>query len=173
MFTILFVCSGNTCRSPIAEALMRQAVYDEDLASKIHVMSAGLAANAGDKISEPARQLLSCEGMDMKKHAAVNLNTEIIDLADLILVMTEKLKEQLLVRFPFAGQKTHLLKDYAGIAQYGDIEDPYGLSLREYRVILEDIRCCIQKITNKLEGGQINEGGFGQRSCRIQSEGTD
>ncbi len=159
---ILFVCTGNTCRSVMAEALLRR-YWESAGGSGLEVTSAGLAAIPGSSASEQVRRLLNEEGLNLERHSAALLERSQVHRADLILVMTSAHRDQLNTVFPEAASKVRLLKDFAGAAGGNpDIVDPYGGSLEKYRQSLEDIRGSITKIVEKLKGGGADAGGFGQ-----------
>lgn len=163
MLNILFVCTGNTCRSVMAEALLRHYWEREGDDRELKISSAGLAAIPGDQASEHVHTLLSEEGVDVSAHEAALLNDALVEKAELILVMTAGHKEALLARFPQAGSKTYLLKEYAGInASNLDVADPFGCSLAKYRHALEEIRESIAKLMVKLKGGGADEGRSGR-----------
>jgi len=150
---ILFVCTGNTCRSAMAEALFNSEANRAELPFSVEASSAGLAAMAGQKAAEEARQLLTAEGVEaIEKHRASTLTREAVDTADLIMVMTAEHRRQLLSFFPHAASKTFLLKEFAEPEQLEyDIEDPVALGSEEYRAIMEDIRSCVKKVLVKLQ----------------------
>jgi protein-tyrosine-phosphatase len=152
---LIFVCTGNTCRSVMAEAMMRRE--KATLKCDLETASAGMAALDGAGATMHVRSLLAAEGIDVHAHAARNLDEEMVHRADLILVMTRQHREQLIEKFPAAAQKTYLLKEYAGIKDENpDISDPFGGSREKYRITLEEIRKCITNIVGKLKGGENN-----------------
>jgi protein-tyrosine phosphatase len=144
--TILFVCSGNTCRSPMAEALARQIVADRlkvspnDLVDKGYVIaSAGVIAAPGGRATGPAVAVIDQLGGDLSKHRSRPLSPELIHQADAIFVMGENHRRAVLAMAPNAAARVHLLDPT------GDIEDPIGgdvalyLSLaRRLNTLIED-----------------------------------
>lgn len=150
---ILFVCSGNTCRSPMAESLMKDEIRRKCNTRCIEVLSAGLSAFPGAPISDKAARVLMEENLDpLPDHRATVVNQELVDSMDLILVMTAEHKRQLLSRDSNAAEKIHLLKKYADpFVQDDNISDPFGGNLEKYRATLKELRTSIKKLANKLD----------------------
>ncbi|MBT3169731.1 MAG: protein tyrosine phosphatase [Candidatus Cloacimonetes bacterium] len=133
---ILFVCTGNICRSPMAEYLAKQL-------SQYRIKSAGFL-ESGNEISENSRLILKENGIDASKHLSTQISQKIIDETWLILTMTENHKKQLLTLSPNAIYKTFTLSEYTGFK--GDIADPYKKDLATYRETFEAIKKRIEKI---------------------------
>lgn len=110
MQKILIVCSGNTCRSPMAAALLGEKLSNQDL----EVLSAGTAAPAGEKASPNSILALAEVGIDIKDHRATYLTKELIEKADLILTMTAAHKERVLSLVSAAEDKVFTLKEFVG-----------------------------------------------------------
>lgn len=126
---ILVVCVGNICRSPMAEAILKEALKDKQK-SNYNVSSAGLGALVGHKPDKIARQLMLEKGVDISGYQATQLNQELIKKAFLILVMEKGHKEVLESKEPIAKGKVFRLGEWGGF----DIADPY----RQDRKVFEE-----------------------------------
>lgn len=137
---ILFVCTGNTCRSPMAEGLFKKIVKENE--DEFEIASGGMNAFEGDKANQNAVYALEEYGVDISSHRAKNVDAATIADADIILTMTGAHKEMLLYLFGGAAEvKTHTIMEYIG--EDGDIEDPYGGDICVYKK-------CADKIYNAL-----------------------
>lgn len=128
---ILFVCTGNTCRSPIAEGIMKKKIEERKL--DITVSSAGTGAFAGDTATENAVKAALFFGADISSHRSRQVNGYILDEADFIVCMTQSHKYALL---PYVPEEK--------LITMGEISDPYGM---DEDVYLE----CAKQIESELE----------------------
>ena len=137
----LIVCTGNICRSPMAEGILR-AIFPAD--PFMTVSSAGTHAVAGSPATEFAILAAQEKGIDITAHSARPLDGALISSSDMILCMEPSHAEWVLSIDSSIYEKVFNLADFSGIAGSGrKIADPYGCSLREYRVCFDEINTCI------------------------------
>ncbi|MFH1459906.1 MAG: L-threonylcarbamoyladenylate synthase [Candidatus Omnitrophota bacterium] len=145
---ILFVCTGNSCRSAIAEGLMKKVVKDNDL---FEVSSAGVAAYEGMPASPEAIEVAKKRNADISAHKARRLTQDMVRAADLILVMEQKHQQYILNYFTKAEKKIILLKQFFPQAKgILDIQDPIGRDLNFYDNVAEEIEKSIEGLMGEL-----------------------
>ena len=153
---ILFVCTGNTCRSSMAGALARK-ILEERVNGKSGYLLPGLRL-FGEQASREAIQVMSEMGISLHDHRATRLTPEDIREADLVLTMTAAHREYIKRLVPQCSEKVFTLAGYAG-AESEDIPDPLGYPLDAYRECARKLEELIARSLAKLaeEGGaQIN-----------------
>jgi protein-tyrosine-phosphatase len=141
--TVIFVCTGNVCRSPMAAGLFYDKLIREKADGNVRVRSAGLWALEGQPASAYAAQVMSEHGLDISAHRGRNLTQSDVDEADLILVMTKRHADIIARDLCASPDKVHLLSDMTGVSQ--DIEDPYGGSLLDYRRTATELEDWIER----------------------------
>jgi len=146
----VFVCTGNTCRSPIASGLARMmlarqlGVSEKDLGAKgVEVVSAGLYATEGSQASPEAIDAAGVLGSDISAHRSHKLTSDLIHSADMVFCMTQFHVEQVLEVAPEVASKVVRLDDDA------DIPDPIGGDADEYRQVARQIQAALQRRLDK------------------------
>jgi protein-tyrosine-phosphatase len=158
--TVLFVCTGNTCRSAMAEGIFKKILKErtED-DSKFNILSAGIYALPGMSPTPEAIKVMAEQGIDISQHHAQELQEELIKKADLILVMTNEHKEYIHKEFPFTRNKTFLLKKFTlnnksksnqDNERNYEIIDPIGRTIEFYRIVARELKENLEKIIDKI-----------------------
>ena len=149
--TVLFVCTGNSCRSVMAEGLLKKRLKELGK-DDIEVMSAGIAAIDNYPPTNATIEIMAGEGVRLFDFRAKRLTAELIKKADVILVMQSMHKEEVVKLVPKAVSKTYLLKEYGGSEKPEDINvpDPMGQPLDDYRRCLDVIKKEIERIAKIL-----------------------
>lgn len=133
---MLFVCTGNICRSPMAEYLFRSRIAP---GFPFRAGSAGLSATDGLAASQTAVEVMNEIGLNMKGHSSRALSNELVDESTIILVMTSAHAAELKRRFPKARDRVHLLGSFSSKIKSKEILDPVGSTIEIYRGIRNDI----------------------------------
>ncbi len=153
---ILFICTGNLCRSPLASEYLKKILKERNVKS-VEVSSAGLYTIEGNTAEETACIVAQENGINLEKHRSQLLKPEDIRDADLILVMERMHLEDIISSYPEAEDKVKLLRGFArNGAIKTDIADAYGFPLNNYRQCFKDIKESIEglfkflKVNNKI-----------------------
>ena len=149
MKKIMFICTGNICRSAMADAYMKKRVAEENLSMEVY--SSGIYAEDGGQASYLAIETMEEYEVDLKSHKSTNTrNSNIVEM-DIILCATKGHKELLIQMYPNLKEKIYTIKEYA----YGennqdvDISDPWGYDITVYRSCTSQIVQALEKIIEK------------------------
>lgn len=156
MFDIMFVCTGNICRSAMADCILNDKIFKKGLSDKVRVCSSGVSAYTGDIPTDEAISVMRDEfNLDLSNHRATNVADSDVMHMDLILAMTLRHKFFLVSMYPELKDKIYTLREYVGDdGNNANIDDPYGYGKSVYSSCAAQINDCIDKLLVKLE----NEG---------------
>lgn len=133
---LIFVCTGNICRSPMAEYLLRARLPAK---TGWRITSAGTFAAIGSPASINGVRVMGELGIDISAHRSRPLTAGMVDEADMVVVMTESHREEVLRMAPGAAGKVHVLKSLSTRPRGMNVADPVGMAEETYREVRDDI----------------------------------
>lgn len=146
---VLFVCTANICRSPMAEAIFNVLVRERGLPYRAE--SAGVSDLGAAPMAPRAREVLKEAGIPAGEHGSREITEEMIRNSRLVLVMGPRHTKELSRRFG-ESEKVHLLQEYAfGITDGHELPDPYGQNILTYRSSMRQIFECVEGVVDRLD----------------------
>ena len=139
---LLLVCTGNTCRSPMAGAIAEDLLKEQPAAT---VETAGVYAGPGSPASTEAVEIMARRGLDLRAHRSRPLTQGAVDAADMIFAMTQGHVDALIQAFPDAAEKTRRLDPD------GDVSDPIGGSPADYEAAADQIESALKRQLQQIE----------------------
>lgn len=147
---ITIVCTGNVCRSPMAERLLKHALdAEKPPLDQIQVYSAGVSAFPGDPASSNAITALAKVNLDLRDHRSRPLSSQLVEISDLILTMTSSHLEMIQMQYPEAGVETYRFREWVSEGTK-EVSDPFGGPLSVYLETLDSIAEAIPSILKFL-----------------------
>ena len=140
-FRVLYVCTGNTCRSPMAEWWLKTRLAKDGFEEKVEVESCGIFAYKNMPATNESSQVLKEDGIDLSKHLARPITHDMAREADFIYAMTAEHQQFILRQFPYLSGKITVL----------DVQDPIGMDLSVYRACYADIKKKMAEEVKTLE----------------------
>ena len=149
---ILTICTGNVCRSPMAEKLLQHALAVEDTPlNQIEIASAGVAADYGDPASPNSVAALKKVKIDLDRHKSQPLTQDLIDRAFLILGMTQYHIDILNNYHTGLPERVHLFREFMGKGEPTEIPDPYGQNYTAYATCFDSMAEAIPSLVTYLK----------------------
>ncbi len=151
MKKIIYICTGNICRSPMAHWYMQKKVIDLGIQEEYLIDSCGTNAQSGQPATKNAIEVIYEYGVDMKKHRSKYIDEINLGDYDLIICLTESHKNFVLYMYPNIKDRIYTLKEYVNKdKEYKDIDDPWGFDINVYRTCAKEIVENVDKLIEKF-----------------------
>lgn len=156
MISILFVCTGNICRSAMAHHYMQKKVKDLGIQNEFLIDSCGITAYTGDISTQNAKNAMKQYGVSLDDHRAKNISDINLDSYDYIVTMTLSHKENITYMYPKIKDKVYTLKELVNNNTNDlNVSDPWGYDISTYKLCASQIVELVDKLIEKLKKGMI------------------
>ncbi len=145
---VLMVCSGNTCRSPMAAAILRDLWARTRAGWDLQIASAGTSAFPGMEATDHAVSTMRQRGLDLTDHRSRTVTDDSLSGVDLVLTMTARHKEHIVMLWPELKEKVYTLGEYAGTGR--DVPDPFGGTLAHYETTATELERVLRKVADRI-----------------------
>lgn len=160
MKQVLLLCTGNTCRSPMAQVMLTRMIQEAGLADEVEAASAGIYAANGQPASHKALQVMEKRGLSLSNHRSRRLTPRMIQEASLILGMTEEHKQAVLMVDAAASEKVFSLGEFVADASsdhWQQVPDPFGQPVNVYEQTAQVLKTLLMGVVKKLEEERMVE----------------
>lgn len=152
MISILFVCTGNICRSAMAHHYMQKKVKDLGIQNEFLIDSCGIMAYTGDISTQNAKNAMKQYGVSLDDHRAKNISDINLDFYDYIITMTLSHKENIIYMYPKIKDKVYTLKELVNNNTNDlNVSDPWGYDISTYKLCASQIVELVDKLIEKLK----------------------
>lgn len=144
---VIFVCTGNTCRSPMAEALLKNLTQDQEL----EIISRGLIVLFSEPVNPKVEEVLKNHAIPTKEHSTKQFKAQ--EVTEKTLILTMSFRQKLKIMQDYGIEKNiYSIKEYVG--EFGDVGDPYGGTLLDYEACYEELAPLVKKTMYQLKKEQ-------------------
>ncbi len=148
MHSLLFVCTANMCRSPMADVLFEEIVRNDGEGEDWWIDSAGVSAFDGERATNNTQIVAGERGLDLSAHRSKLATREVVEPFSLVLVMEERHRTMLRDAYPEFSDRVYLLREMSGGT--GDVHDPIGTDIVNYRAMADEVNSILTESLDRI-----------------------